>query len=716
VLRPPHMTPAGVAAGICAALVVITASAELTEARGSEVGGGLGSAAADSPIAGQEPAAPEPPESGEAPAIEVTPTPAPSPSPRDPEPAPPVAEDLTPPVAAAPEAPAETPPTRAADAPDPGAARTGDAAAGLERSPDVAPRREAAPERARTDRARTRPNTEVRADGLRRSGPDARERLERERRRNPGGGAPAGGAPAGGAPPASSGRGPASPTGIAPAQSLSRYVAAEAIAIPDAAIDGFGVPPFLLPIYQAAGLRYGVPWEILAAINEIETAYGRNLAVSSAGALGWMQFMPSTWEAYGVDADDDGRRDPFDPVDAIFAAARYLQAAGAGTDLPKAIYAYNPADWYVKSVLARARLIAQLPSDLVDSLTGLAGGRFPVRAESTYAVDRRGRERAPSAGAQRRGIAIFSRSGAPVIAVNDGRVVRVGHSARLGRFVTLRDVHGNTYTYARLGRIGGARRAGKRLRQGDRLEAGATLGRLARGTRPHLRFRIRPAGHDAPRIDPKPILDGWTALGSGSLSGRGARPPRTSGIGPMGAGALARRVLADPRIEIYGCGRDDIRAGRIDRRVLATLELLADSGLAPTVSSLRCGHGVYTASGNVSEHTTGSAVDISAINGIPIAWHQGPGSVTEQTIQSLLTLQGTMKPHQIISLMTFAGADNTFAMGDHADHIHVGFRPATGPGAAASPSAAVLEPHQWPRLIARIDEIGRPVISRAAPD
>ena len=61
-----------------------------------------------------------------------------------------------------------------------------------------------------------------------------------------------------------------------------------------------------------------------------------------------------------------------------------------------------------------------------------------------------------------------------------------------------------------------------------------------------------------------------------------------------------------------------------------------------------------------------------------------------------------MKPHQIISLMTFAGADNTFAMGDHDDHIHVGFRPVTDSGAAPSPSAALLEPHQWTRLIDRI--------------
>ena len=91
-----------------------------------------------------------------------------------------------------------------------------------------------------------------------------------------------------------------------------------------------------------------------------------------------------------------------------------------------------------------------------------------------------------------------------------------------------------------------------------------------------------------------------------------------------------------------------------------------------------------TASGNVSEHSTGTAVDIAAINGIPILGHQGQGSITDLTIQRLLTLQGAMKPHQIISLMTFDGTDNTLSMADHADHIHVGFHPLYGTNAKAA--------------------------------
>ena len=222
---------------------------------------------------------------------------------------------------------------------------------------------------------------------------------------------------------------------------------AAAIGVPNFFIDKFRIPPFLLPIYQAAGIQYGVRWEVLAAINEIETDYGRNLNVSTAGAVGWMQFLPSTWEMYGVDANDDGRKDPYNPVDAIFAAARYLKAAGADQDVRRAIFAYNHADWYVESVLLRARLIGGLPSDLVGSLTGLTQGHFPVYAKASYADDltKQDAQRKVAAGrnaavpvestSTRRGIRIFAKAGAPVVATQDGRIVRVGTSPRLGRFV-----------------------------------------------------------------------------------------------------------------------------------------------------------------------------------------------------------------------------------------------------------------------------------------
>ena len=170
-------------------------------------------------------------------------------------------------------------------------------------------------------------------------------------------------------------------------------------------------------------------------------------------------------------------------------------------------------------------------------------------------------------------------------------------------------------------------------------------------------------------------------------------------------------MLSNPRIDVYDCGRQDIRSGIVDRRVLATLEFLAASGLRPTVTSLRCGHGYYTKGGSVSHHSYGAAVDISKLNGVPILGHQGRGSITEMAVQRLLTLQGQMKPAQIITLMTFVGADNTYAMGDHADHIHIGWRPLYGANTKLGRQLdAVLKPGQWIKLVDRIAKIDLPTI------
>jgi hypothetical protein len=415
-----------------------------------------------------------------------------------------------------------------------------------------------------------------------------------------------------------------------------------------------------------------------------------------------------------------------------------------------------------------------------------------------------------------------------VVAVNDGRILRVGRSERLGRFVQLQDVYGNTYTYGHLAKVnktfptaktrtvtqdqvrreldltskdakptapassttrkarrGKARpaaktsealevvkerlfanparpraeRAGgeqqlleagaesdgyssfsgylsrvfglergevsyKALKPGARVAAGTILGRIGRTSdrvAPHVLFELRPAGRGAPRIDPKPILDGWKLLestaiyraaGKNPFFGPDAKQPSIGQILLMSKEALGRRVVANPRIELYECGRRDVRTGQVDRRVLATLEFLAASGFKPTVTSLKCGHGFLTASGNVSHHSSGNAVDIAKINGIPILGHQGKGSITEMAVQRLLTLQGLMRPDQIITLMTFDGADNTFAMRDHHDHIHVGWQPLYGTNKKAAKQVnTMLKPDQWIKLIDRLGELDNPTVS-----
>src|SRR5207244_12393752 len=112
-------------------------------------------------------------------------------------------------------------------------------------------------------------------------------------------------------------------------------------------------------LWQRAGSAYGIPWNVLAAINKIESNFGKNMGPSSAGAIGWMQFMPSTWLRWGVDADGDGIADPWNATDAIFSAARYLAAAGGQTDISRGVFAYNHADWYVREVLDLARVYGQ---------------------------------------------------------------------------------------------------------------------------------------------------------------------------------------------------------------------------------------------------------------------------------------------------------------------------------------------------------------------
>jgi hypothetical protein len=518
--------------------------------------------------------------------------------------------------------------------------------------------------------------------------------------------------------------------------------------------------------------------------------------------------------------------------------------------------------------MLRARLIAGVPPDVIGSLSGLTEGRFPVYAHARYADDiqiaKSGKKvdagqnaaRLIQSSAKRKGINIFARNGAPVIAVNDGVVKQIGKSKTLGNYVVLQDVYGNQYTYSQLGSLaraypvpksqgkpatnvaqalsanakGGAapaqpaapasavqnlpkptapasaglQRPGTRqkssshaavkrvksvkkvaqtptkapavtkerlfahpsrpnaktsggleqifnskatsdgfstfqnyfsralglnaknsklarMRKGAHVVGGTILGRIGKtdpAAAPHVFFQIRPTGKGAPKIDPKPILDGWKLLeatavyrasGKNALYSKNGNDLSIGQVMLLPKPLLERRVLSDSRVSIYPCGRDDIRTGQIDRRVLATLEYLADSGMNPTVSALKCGHSFLTASGNVSEHSSGNAVDVAAINGTPIAGHQDPGGITEIAVRRLMQLQGTMQPHQIISLFSLGG--NTMSMADHWDHIHIGFQPLFGNNAKAGKEAlTVLKPGQWNNLVDRLRQISNPVV------
>jgi hypothetical protein len=738
------------------------------------------------------------------------------------------------------------------------------------------------------------------------------------------------------------------PNGVAPAPqaaggeagALTTLFAGSAVSAQ--ALDFFRIPLFLLPIYKAAAFQYDIPWQVLAAINEVETDYGTDLSVSTAGAVGWMQFMPSTWLGYGVDATDAGYADPDNPTDAIFAAARYLHAAGASHNLDAAILAYNHSQEYVESVLLRARLIASFPRSVIGTLTGLVDGRAPTpdarvapgssglgvllgangtpgsaaagTAPSAAPGSASGSLSAPgssssatagavptptaptpaaaasaaSAGtatpgskpappprvAARRAEAaanapakasqltdLLGAPGAPVVAVEDGRIMHLGHSHGLGRYLVLRDIYGDVFTYAGLGSVahryrpsvpslertppvapagstangstqggsiglgstqgagaggepqqdpaptlpasaghqlpvtlkvrahhaplvpatsapvesGGetappgmgrvrlfahpdnpiARAAAVRaakspagngrwlpLRMGSIVSAGTVLGHLdtpAGASAGQLRFAVRPAG-DNGTIAPQPLLANWKQLDvalhpEGSRGGSALLGATAGDALLMSKGELERVVLADPGIELGACDRRDVMAGRVDARVLAALTFLSRSGLQPTVAGLRCPRGGSSPSGlslptgadgaaERAAHSSGTAVDITAINGISIADHQGPGTVADAAIRTLLTLRGRFAPHRLVSLMRYPEAPTTQALPSAWDHIGIDFlppRPASAraatahgaPGPAASSLAATgdLNEAQWSQLIERIAALPKPVVA-----
>ena len=134
---------------------------------------------------------------------------------------------------------------------------------------------------------------------------------------------------------------------------------------------------------------------------------------------------------------------------------------------------------------------------------------------------------------------------------------------------------------------------------------------------------------------------------------------------------LTDRLLADENVWIYGSGREDLEAGRIDVRVIVLLGYLTERHESLTVSSLFSGHRKFARAGVVSAHTYGHAVDIAAVGELSIAGNQQPGGITESAVRSVLLLPAELQPQQVISLLGLGGP--SFPLRDHGDHIHVGF-------------------------------------------
>jgi hypothetical protein len=226
------------------------------------------------------------------------------------------------------------------------------------------------------------------------------------------------------------------------------------------------------------------------------------------------------------------------------------------------------------------------------------------------------------------------------------------------------------------------------LHVGARVPAGTVLGRIGKTTSlaPHLNFSIRPTGKGAPKIDPKPILDGWKLLQDTAIyraAGTNPFKPHASITQALLASKqqLERQVLSDPRLQIYQCGRNDIQTGQIDQRVLSAMEYFADSGFRLTVTSLKCGSSkkALTKAGAPHGDSSGSSLEISSIDNVPVSSHGGPGSLNTELIKSALNLQGVMTPQEVISNEDLPGPIS-FTLPSYTDRIHIGFVPLSGAG------------------------------------
>ncbi|MFL5908111.1 MAG: lytic murein transglycosylase [Solirubrobacterales bacterium] len=422
------------------------------------------------------------------------------------------------------------------------------------------------------------------------------------------------------------------------------------------------VPTFLPPIYQAAAQAYDLgpagP-SILAAINEIESGFGMNLGPSSAGAVGWMQFMPSTWAAYGVDANGDGTEDPNNPNDAIFAAARYLRAAGMPEDPEGAVFAYNHADWYVAEVMARAACFSGIGNGAVGGLS-----LIPIRQELVCAPDKGARQSIPDdymkAFQSAAGRYDLGQSGVWALAA----VARV--ESDFGKGMSKKDLaaHGplgitedNWKKYAVDGDGDG------KIRRGSPADSAATLARMiwAAGD---LRAGLFQHNHAEWYVEA--VLNDAEAMAGScqvkTVAYSVALP------GPTNAPINWSNVQLSNSLEMV-----DIQSGAIDPRILNLIGAISQEHTI-RISALRSDHSKFTSSGNVSNHYYGRAMDIAEIDGVPCT-DVSPDGPCGTLARQLGALPPGQEPTELIYCFDPDGPDNPngFAQADHCDHIHVGF-------------------------------------------
>jgi len=250
------------------------------------------------------------------------------------------------------------------------------------------------------------------------------------------------------------------------------------------------IPPEYLEWFKEAGERYGVLWHVLAAVAKVESSFNPEAVgpPNSTGELarGMMQFLPSTWEKFGVDADGDGVKNPFSAKDAIFGAARYLAHSlkEAKGDIEKALYAYNRSKSYVERVLSISRAYR------VQEIIGLKGYAFPVagpwRITSYFGEVSAVRNNQPH-----QGVDFAADAGTPVLAVIGGVVEDRGYDSIYGNRLVIAGADGNRYLYAHLMRFEPGLMRGSSVAKGQVI---GYVGNTGRSTGPHLHLGVEAGG------------------------------------------------------------------------------------------------------------------------------------------------------------------------------------------------------------------------------
>jgi hypothetical protein len=267
------------------------------------------------------------------------------------------------------------------------------------------------------------------------------------------------------------------------------------------------IPADHLPVFLKAQEKYGVSWAVLAAIAKIESDFGRNMKTSSAGAFGYMQFMPATWEAYKQDGNGDGRCDPYDPWDAVFSAANMLKADGFDTDPQGAVYAYNHAWWYVRKVFEQA-------AEYSSSMLPAANGVWPLPPQYREVTSPFGERVNPVVGVLsfHEGADIAAPEGTPVYAVLSGTVTFAGWDNALGNCLVVSSPGGVRVMYGHLSAFAAA--------AGDQVAAGQTVaytGNTGWSTGPHLHLQVEVNGRPCDPLEWLGALPG----NSGGAAGPG---------------------------------------------------------------------------------------------------------------------------------------------------------------------------------------------------